>query len=153
MNIPQSTIETTDNSMHFIRRHLSEMTEEEIDNLISALPMEQVELLTPPQTGLIMARVNDCFDTDFYVGEILVTRTEVSYGDHRAQGTIMGNLPKHAIVAATLDVLKISGEADTLENAAAACAPAMDRIGRKQRLDARLVAATRVQFESMAEEE
>jgi phosphonate C-P lyase system protein PhnG len=153
MNIPHSAIEATDNKIHFIRSHLSEMTEEEIETLILALPMEQVELLTPPETGLIMARVNDCFDTDFYLGEVLVTRTEVNYGDHRAQSTIMGNLPKHAIVAATLDVLRLSGESNTIENAANACAPAMDRIGMKQRLDARLVAATRVQFESMAEEE
>ena len=142
--------EITEASHQFIRDLLPEMTIEEVDNLNAVLPMEQVELIAPPATGLIMARVRDCFDTDFYLGEVLVTRAEISFGDHRAQATLIGNLPKHALAAATLSVLETAGRVDLLEKAAEACLPASRRIARKRDMRTRLVSATRVRFESMA---
>jgi phosphonate C-P lyase system protein PhnG len=136
-----------------IRNLLPDMTVEEVDNLIAGLPIDQVQVITPPATGLIMARVRDCFGTDFFLGEILVTRAEVAYGDHQAQATLMGSQSKHALVAAILDVLDMGGQTALLEKAAMACRAAQERIEQAQRTEARLVAATRVQFESMAEED
>jgi phosphonate C-P lyase system protein PhnG len=135
-----------------IRTLLPDMTIDEIDDLIAVLPMDSIQVITPPVTGLIMATVRDCFDTDFYLGEVLVTRAEVSLGDLRAQATLMGNLPKHTLVAAALEALERGGEADVIKRAAKACQSAAKRIEQDRRIEANLTAATCVQFESMAEE-
>jgi len=142
--------ETTQQSIHDL---VPEMTAEEIDNLLAVLPMEQIQIMTPPATGLIMAKVRDCFETDFFLGEVLVTRTEISFDDHRAQATLMGNLPKHTLVAAALAVLEDAGREDLMASAWMASQPAVRRIARQRQAQSRLVAATRVQFESMAEED
>lgn len=135
-----------------LRTFIPYMTNREIDLLIEVLPMDSVNVITPPASGLIMAKVKDCFDVDFFLGEILVTRTEVEYGDRQTQVTIMGNLPKHALVAATLELLEKNGEASAFERALAACQPAIERIEKAIAAEAQLTAATRVHFESMAEE-
>ncbi len=135
-----------------VRELLPEMTEVELDTVIEMLPMESVTVITPPTTGLIMTKVRDCFGTDFFLGEILVTRTEVGYGNERVQVTLMGNLPKHALVAGSLEVLEKNKETATINRALEACRCAVKRIEKTRRTDARLTAATRVQFESMAEE-
>jgi phosphonate C-P lyase system protein PhnG len=136
----------------YIRTLLPDMSIDEIDDLIAVLPMDSVQVITGPSTGLIMAKVRDCFDTDFYLGEVLVTRAEVSFGDLRAQATLMGDLPKHTLIAAALEALERGGEADVIERAVKACQPAARRIEQVRRIEAKLTAATCVQFESMAEE-
>ena len=135
-----------------VRALLPEMSSDELDSVIENLPMDSVTVITPPTTGLIMAKVRDCFQIDFFLGEVLVTRTEVSYGDERAQVTLMGNLPKHALVAGTLEVLDKNKEVSTIERVLEACRSAITRIDNARRTEAKLTAATRVQFESMAEE-
>lgn len=135
-----------------LRRLLPDMTDDELDKLIAVLPMEQIHVVSPPVTGLIMAKVRDCFDTDFFLGEVLVTRTEVRYGEYRARATIMGSRPKSSLVAAALDVLAMSGQSTVLERAVSACQPATARIRQREQLEARLTAATRVHFETMSEE-
>jgi alpha-D-ribose 1-methylphosphonate 5-triphosphate synthase subunit PhnG len=64
----------------------------------------------------------------------------------------MGRNPKKSLVAAILDVMAMSGRTDILDCAAAACQPAAMRIEQKAQTLSKLTSATRVQFESMAEE-
>jgi alpha-D-ribose 1-methylphosphonate 5-triphosphate synthase subunit PhnG len=44
-----------------IRQLLVSMTDHEIDKLAAALPLDAVTVLRPPVTGLVMAKVQDCF--------------------------------------------------------------------------------------------
>jgi len=135
-----------------IRQLLVNMTDHEIDKLAEALPLDAVTVLSPPVTGLVMAKVQDCFRTEFYLGEILTTRAEVQFEDCRAQATVMGRNPKKSLVAAILDVMAMSGCMDILDRAADVCEPAAKRIEQQAQTLSKLTAATRVQFESMAEE-
>jgi phosphonate C-P lyase system protein PhnG len=135
-----------------IRTLLPDMTDAEIDRVVEVLPMESVTVIQPPTTGLIMAKVRDCFGIDFFLGEVLITRTAVSYGDRRSQVTLMGNLPKHALVAGVLEAMDKNGETAAIDRAIQACRPAAERIIRARQAEVKLTAATRVQFESMAEE-
>ena len=134
-----------------MRGLLPDMTVEEIDNLIAVLPMEQIRLMAPPSTGLIMVRVRDCFDTEFFLGEILVTRAEVGFGDQRAQATLLGDCPQTTLIAAALAVLEAAGRSDWIKKAATVYRSARRRIAQVRRSQQRLASATRVQFESMAE--
>jgi phosphonate C-P lyase system protein PhnG len=144
--------EPVEKTRKILRPLSARMTDEELDRLIEALPMSQVRMEAVPVTGLIMAKARDCFDTDFYFGEVLVTRAEVRYEHCHAQATVMGRDPKKAIVAAVLEAIAMSGQPDLLESALKVSQPAIERLRSDDATISRFTAATRVQFESMAEE-
>jgi phosphonate C-P lyase system protein PhnG len=135
-----------------IRELLPEMNSSEIEALSSALPMDKAEVVQAPQTGLIMAKVRDCFDTDFYLGEVLVTRAEVEYRGRPGRATIVGDHPSACLIAAVLESLDMVNDIQYLEAAHSICAPAAQRLASQQEQESQLVAATRVDFYSMAEE-
>ena len=152
MAMNRKSKEAADMKRNSIRKLLVDMTDHEIDKLAAALPLDAVTVLRPPVTGLVMAKVQDCFQTEFYLGEVLTTRAEVKFKDCRAQATVMGCNPKKSLMAAILDVMAMSGRTDILDRAAAVCEPAAMRIEQNVQTLSKLTAATRVQFESMAEE-
>ncbi|MGD8836503.1 MAG: phosphonate C-P lyase system protein PhnG [Desulfobacteraceae bacterium] len=135
-----------------IREILPEMNAEEVKALSAALPINRVRVIHAPHTGLIMAKVRDCFDTEFFLGEVLVTRAEVEYEGQRGQATLMGDLPSAALLAAVLEALCLNGDAHYFESAHSICRPAMQRSAARRKQQSRLVAATRVNFKSMAVE-
>jgi alpha-D-ribose 1-methylphosphonate 5-triphosphate synthase subunit PhnG len=140
------------NKLDQVRDVLPEMNSEEIKVLSAALPIDRVKVIHAPHTGLIMAKVRDCFDTEFLLGEVLVTRAEVEYEGRRAQSTLMGDLPSAAMLAAVLEALRLNGDAGYFEAAHAICRPAMQRLAARRKQQAQLAAATRVNFQSMAAE-
>ena len=152
MRMEKETMNKTEIKRDFLRPLLDRMTADELDRLVEALPMEQVSLMGTPTTGLIMAKIRDCFDTEFYLGEVLTTRAEVRYADFRAQATVMGFNPKASLVAAVLDVMAMSGQLAILDGATEASKPAIERLCKEEQTASRFKDATRVQFESMAEE-
>jgi phosphonate C-P lyase system protein PhnG len=135
-----------------IREVLPEMNAEEIKVLSAALPIDRVRVIRAPHTGLIMAKVRDCFDTEFFLGEVLVTRAEVEYEGRRGQATLMGDLPSATLLAAVLEALCLNGDAHYFESAHSICRPAMQRLAARRKQQSRLVAATRINFKSMAVE-
>ena len=135
-----------------IREILPEMYPEEIAALASALPMERAKVVQPPQAGLIMAKARDCFDTDFFLGEVLVTRAEVEYEGRLGRATLMGDHPAATLIAAVLETLENDDGAKYLEAAHAICSPAAQRVDEHRKQEACWVASTRVNFQSMAEE-
>jgi phosphonate C-P lyase system protein PhnG len=142
-----------ENVIRTLRNALPEMTSTECQAVAKVLPMEQVQVTKPPTSGLIMAKARDSFKTEFFLGEVLVTRTEVTYGGHASRATLMGNCPEAALIAAVLQVLSDGDANDIVAAAGRAAAPAVERISARQRNESAMVAATRVRFETMAEEE
>jgi phosphonate C-P lyase system protein PhnG len=140
------------NRLVHLREVLPGMNAEEIKVLSAALPMDRVRVIRAPHTGLIMSKVRDCFDTEFFLGEVLVTRAEVEFEGQRGQATLMGDFPSAALLAAVLEALCLKGEAHYFESAHSICGPAMQRFAARQNQQSRLVAATRVNFKSMAVE-
>ena len=141
------------NRLDHIREVLPEMSAEEIKVLSAALPIDRVRVIRAPHTGLIMAKVRDGFDTEFFLGEVLATRAEVEYEGQRGQATLMGDLPTAALLAAVLEAICLKGDVHYLESALSICRPAMQRFDAHQEQQSRLVAATRVNFQSMAAED
>lgn len=135
-----------------IREILPEMNEDEIKTLTLAMPLDQATVVREPDKGLIMAKVRDCFDTDFYIGEVLVSQAEVEYKGRRGQATLMGDHPSAVLVAALLEAMRLENDIQYLERARAVCAPAAHRLALRQAQEARLAASTQVNFQSMAEE-
>jgi alpha-D-ribose 1-methylphosphonate 5-triphosphate synthase subunit PhnG len=73
--------------------------------LLEAISARGAEIIKEPETGLIMMNVRDCFNTEFHLGEVLVTTAEVRIGGHRGWGMIMGDDGERALLLAGLDVI------------------------------------------------
>lgn len=63
------------------------------------------EILKNPETGMVMMNVKDCFNTDFHLGEILVTTAELRIQGKRGWGMVMGDDGDRALLLAGLDVI------------------------------------------------
>jgi phosphonate C-P lyase system protein PhnG len=135
-----------------IREILPEMDEDEIKTLSIALPLDQASVIKKPCKGLMMAKARDCFHTDFFIGEVLVSRAEVEYNGRLGQATLMGDHLSAVLVAALLEALCIENDIQYVEGARAICAPAAQRLALRQEHEARLLAATKVDFHAMAKE-
>jgi phosphonate C-P lyase system protein PhnG len=135
-----------------IRKILPEMDAEEIKALSVALPLDQATVVQAPHTGLIMAKASDCFDTVFYLGEVLVSQAVVEYNGRSGQATLIGDHLCAVMVAALLEALDFEDDIQFLEGARAICAPAAQRLALRQEREAQLTAATQVNFHSMAKE-
>jgi phosphonate C-P lyase system protein PhnG len=136
-----------------IRKVLSILSNDEVTELLDILADLPVEVVGEPETGLIMARARDCFDEDFNLGEILVTTAEAASNGVRAHATIMGGDLRKAVLVAAVDALLGSNHQKALEAFTSVLESPMQRFYEKREEELRLVAGTRVTFDSMAKED
>jgi alpha-D-ribose 1-methylphosphonate 5-triphosphate synthase subunit PhnG len=62
-----------------------------------------VRVLRPPETGLVMMRVRDSVEeSDFYLGEVLVTEAVVEINGARGFGLILEDEPEKALCFAVI---------------------------------------------------
>lgn len=137
-----------------LRRVLQELNKSEAEDLLEILSSLEVEIVKQPATGLVMIRTTDCFGTLFNFGEVLVTQTEVKFKGFAGHATIMGDKAPLSLVAAIMSALVRSDNApsDIMEKFDNRLTKYESRINNLREQEERLVAATRVNFESMAEE-
>lgn len=135
-----------------VHRAVSTMTRPAVRALLEEISAQGAEIIKEPETGLIMMNTKDCFNTEFHLGEVLVTQAELRIGGQRGWGMIMGDDGERALLLAGLDVIlrktadsfaeKVGAELGTwLVQAEAAL------VGERQR-----AATTRVNFQNMATE-
>ncbi len=63
-----------------------------------------VQIITPPTVGMIMARVEDgARNEHFNLGEVLVTEARVSVAGHEGWAMVMGSSLDRALAAAIVD--------------------------------------------------
>lgn len=135
-----------------LRDLFPEMAPAVASELLDVLAQWPVTVVTAPQTGLVMVTVTDCFGTPFHMGEMLVTTAEVALNSSTGHATISGDDANKAMVAATVDAMSRDGFSEGLD----AVAAALDQLERtcvgQKAMEARWTSATRVDFETMAEE-
>jgi alpha-D-ribose 1-methylphosphonate 5-triphosphate synthase subunit PhnG len=88
-----------------LHRAVSAMERPAIYALLEAISGRGAEIIKEPETGLIMMNARDCFNTEFHLGEVLVTTAEVRIGGQRGWGMIMGDDGERALLLAGLDVI------------------------------------------------
>ncbi|MCX7821451.1 MAG: phosphonate C-P lyase system protein PhnG [Brevinematales bacterium] len=64
------------------------------------------------RTGMVMGKTIDCFDTEFYIGEVLVTECYVTYNEEEGYGIIIGDSKDRAYILACLDCLENTNNED-----------------------------------------
>lgn len=139
------------------RMHITDMTaavvgleEQELTELLGLLAAEEITITRPPRSGLIMMTVKDCFETDFHLGEVLVTEAAVTVAGSEGFGMVIGEAPRKALARAAADALLRAGRPEGLCEAVLAC---LERFHMRQEArlagDAALTASTRVSFDLM----
>jgi phosphonate C-P lyase system protein PhnG len=137
---------------HTLRTLLPVLEKDEVNQLLEQLSNYPVEVIKEPETGLIMAHARDCFDVDFYLGELLATTAEVECFGVRGHATIMGDELLKAILAATVNAIMRSPQANTLTELSPLFEVYMQKFRHLRQQESQLTAATKVNFESMAKE-
>ncbi len=136
--------------------------------LIDVLPAIERERLAPvldelwacgdftvsraPRPGLLMCPVRDPFDTEFFLGELLVTTAEVCCRGRTGHGAIIGEEPEKALLLAAVDAARAGGRFDLTKKLMRAVSEWSHEASERRKLAAKLAAATRVEFESMKKE-
>ncbi len=129
---------------------ITRMDNSSVKELIQLLSTEDINITKAPETGLLMMAAKDSFNTNFYLGEILVTEAEVEYKGLRGHAMVMGDEPERALSAASVDAIFLQTDDSDLKH------KVMDFItiqGKKAaeacEMEKRLTAKTRVSFETM----
>lgn len=137
---------------HEINRAILAMDSSTVRLLLERIAKLEVEITKKPETGLVMMNVTDCFDTDFHLGEVLVTTAEVRVADMRGWGMIMGDESERAILLACIDgILQRREIIDLWPEIERELSDWLKTANEAIEDESKLAATTRVNFESMAE--
>lgn len=118
-------------------------------DLVNIIPQDIINIIKPPQTGLLMMTVQDSFNTDFYLGEILVTEAEVECRGKTGYAMVMGDEPERALLAASVDAV-MQGDNEVLKKQIREfISEQMEKINSIREKESALVAKTKVSFEMM----
>lgn len=138
----------------YFRSLLPAMKTEDVEDLLATVAELEMELTEKPHTGLIMLTARDAFQEQFHLGEVLVSVAETSYDGIRGHATVMGDDTRRAMLAALINAVSRHPESGVLLTAfRAKMAEISQSIESSRAREAALMAATRVNFDSMAAEE
>jgi alpha-D-ribose 1-methylphosphonate 5-triphosphate synthase subunit PhnG len=127
------------------------MDDREVDELLTLLVSEEIEITRPPRAGLVMMTVTDSLATDFHLGEVLTTEAEVLLRGERGYGMIIGEEPRKALARAATDaLLRGRRPAELCRQIIDLLELSRQRQCKKRASEAALIASTRVSFDLMA---
>ena len=129
---------------------ITKMDEESIEKLIALIPQDEINITKKPETGLLMMIVNDSFGADFYLGEILVTEAKVEYKGLKGYAMVMGDEPERVLLAALVDAILQEDNGDLKQKVMDFITLQAGKIATADEMERRLIAKTRVIFETMA---
>ncbi len=129
---------------------INTMDEQRIENVLALFADAELTVSRPPRTGLMMMTVKDCFETDFHLGEVLITEARVLFHGCEGFGMVPGEAPRRALARAAADAVLRCPEATEIQDDLRVCLEQEESI-RKTRLaeSAALIAATKVNFDLM----
>jgi len=140
----------------FLRARLQEVVADTEDARLQPLMKALKPLNLPPSesasSGVVMMRVKDSCGTVFHLGEVLVTEARIRLSEIDGYGCCLGKRTEGAVALACLDALSRQSSPFPLEDIRAAIDEIYRQVLQQRQEHGRMVAATRVDFRSMAEE-
>ena len=129
---------------------INSMDDEAVEQVLLLFAGMELIVSSPPKTGLVMLTVKDSFETDFHLGEVLVTRAGIVFQGWEGFGMVSGEAPRRALARAAADAVFRCPEATGIQDNLQACLQ-KEELMQKKRLaeSAALIAATRVNFDLM----
>jgi phosphonate C-P lyase system protein PhnG len=96
-----------------------------------------------------MMTAKDSFNTDFYLGEILVTKAGVEYKGLKGYAMVMGDEPEKALLAASVEAILQAGKKDLIRRMTKVISERSKEINERDELERRFMAGTTVSFQTM----
>lgn len=126
------------------------MDDETVEEVLALFADMELIVSSPPKTGLVMLTVKDSFETDFHLGEVLVTRAGVVFRGWEGFGMVSGEASRRSLARAAADAVFRCPEATGIKDNLRACLQ-KEELMQKKRLaeNAALITATRVNFDLM----
>ncbi|OQW99914.1 MAG: phosphonate C-P lyase system protein PhnG [Desulfobacteraceae bacterium A6] len=121
-----------------------------VEQLPALFAGEELTVSRLPRSGLLMMTVQDSFDADFYLGEILVTEAEVECRGKTGYAMVMGDEPERAVLAASVDAVLQGDNEDLKKQIREFVSEQMEKISSIREKESALAAKTKVSFESMS---
>lgn len=128
---------------------ITQIPERAVRKLLGLLADKELTLVRGPSTGLVMMSALDSFQADFYLGEVLVTEVEVTYGECRGYGMVIGDDPERAIARASVEAVEASPNRILQERVNRFLRAEAKKLETHRKKEATLIARTRVDFETM----
>lgn len=120
-----------------------------IRKIMNLIEKEKVTILKPPSTALIMATAIDPFDTNFCLGEVLVTEAQVEWSGNRGFGMIIGDEPEKALALAFINSVESSDDEKTKKSIKNIITSIERVISKREKLEEAIILSTKVNFETM----
>lgn len=121
-----------------------------VTSLLGMLSEQDISIIKPPKSGLLMMTVQDSFDTHFHLGEILVTEAEVECEGKTGYAMVMGDEPEKALLAASVDAVLQGNNKDLKKQMREFISEQMEKVNSIREKEAKLIAKTKVSFETMS---
>lgn len=129
---------------------INTMNEQRVEQLLALFTDVELTVSRPPRTGLVMLTVKDSFDTDFHLGEVLVTEAWVVYRGCEGYGMVSGEAPRRALARAAADAVFRSPDSADFQEGLRTCLQQEEVVQQtRQAESSALVAATKVNFDLM----
>lgn len=129
---------------------IGQMAATAVQELLELMETAPIRILAPPKSGLSMMHVLDAYDSEFLLGEVLVTRTEVELDGRRSFGMVVGDAPHHALARACADLV-LEGKDQLLKTRVQNLLEREQALlVAKHREEQRLIASTKVHFDLLA---
>lgn len=135
-----------------LSRALTLMPDETVRAMLKSFSAVEIQIVKEPETGLVMQSVSDCFQTDFHLGEILVTVAEVVIEGKRGWGMVMGDNGDRALLAACIEVILNGSESSLKDEVHGELLKWLTKSSDLVTEESRIYSTTQVNFESMAED-
>jgi phosphonate C-P lyase system protein PhnG len=128
---------------------IASLDEEGVVELERLLPMDKVKMVRPAENGLLMVTAIDAFQTDFFLGEMLVTEVEVACEGASGYALLAGTDGRRALLAAAVDAVMQGADGLLSKQVACFLAKQEEKTLAEQAAERRMIATTRVDFETM----
>ena len=121
------------------------------NNMLEIARRTGVKPAKPPETGLLMSTLKDTFDTEFYLGEVLITEAMAVLDGQQGYAMVIGDCQIKAEVLASTEVIEKSADKykaviGEMEKELESLETAVNKIAGTENA---FVASTRVNFETM----
>jgi alpha-D-ribose 1-methylphosphonate 5-triphosphate synthase subunit PhnG len=129
---------------------INTMEAQRVEKILALFADVELTVSRPPRSGLMMLTVKDCFETDFHLGEVLVTEARVLFRGREGFGMVSGEAPRRALARAAADAVLRCPEAIEIKDVLRALLEQEETM-QKARLaeSAALIAVTKVNFDLM----
>lgn len=129
---------------------VNDMPRERVRELLELAEEAPIQIISTPKSGLSMMHVLDAFDSEFLLGEVLVSSAEVLLDGRRGFGMVSGDEPERSLARACAEVL-LGGKNELLGNRVRKLLIREQQNLKEARgREEQLIAATKVQFDLMA---